>query len=233
MNIANALYRRLSLVAALGLLLAGLPFTTNAQSDMYMALANSNIRAQPTTRSAVIGGVRLGERIRVTGEAAGGSWYEVKLLDGRTGYIYGRLLQPPTEAVNQETPAEVERTAKGRSPSPEDAFLYFITPYDGEIIPGGQVWVRMGLRNMGVAPSGVNRQFTGHHHLMIDTELPPLDQKIPLDDNHVHFGRGQTEYLLQLPPGKHTLQLLLGDYDHMPHDPPVISKKITVIVPES
>ncbi|MCB1804152.1 MAG: DUF4399 domain-containing protein, partial [Candidatus Competibacteraceae bacterium] len=110
---------------------------------------------------------------------------------------------------------------------------YIASPYDGEIIPGGQVWVRFGLRNMGVAPAGVSKQFTGHHHLLVDTGLPPLSEPIPSDDNHIHFGRGQTEYLLQLAPGSHTLQLLLGDHDHIPHEPPVTSKQITVIVPES
>ncbi|MDX1607199.1 MAG: DUF4399 domain-containing protein, partial [Candidatus Competibacterales bacterium] len=84
-----------------------------------------------------------------------------------------------------------------------------------------------------VAPAGVAKQFTGHHHLLVDTETPALDQPIPSDDNHIHFGRGQTEYLLQLPPGTHTLQLLLGDHDHVPHDPPVMSERITVQVPES
>jgi hypothetical protein len=83
---------------------------------------------------------------------------------------------------------------------------------------------------MGVAPAGVDKPNSGHHHLLIDTDLPPLDQPIPNDKNHLHFGLGQTEAYIDLPPGKHTLQLLMGDGDHIPHDPPVMSKKITIVV---
>jgi hypothetical protein len=114
--------------------------------------------------------------------------------------------------------------------SPKDAQVYFIWPHDGTVIQGGKFWVRMGLRNMGVAPKGVDLPGTGHHHLLVDTDLPPLDEAIPSDRNHLHFGAGETEARIELPPGKHTLQLLLGDKDHKPHDPPVYSKKITVIV---
>jgi hypothetical protein len=88
----------------------------------------------------------------------------------------------------------------------------------------------MGLRNMGVAPKGTGGANTGHHHLLIDTELPPMNEAIPNDRNHLHFGAGETEARVELPPGKHTLQLLQGDKDHMPHNPPVHSKKITVTV---
>ena len=114
--------------------------------------------------------------------------------------------------------------------APENAQVYFIWPSDGTVITGGKFWVRMGLRNMGVAPKGTKVANTGHHHLLIDTELPPLTESIPNDRNHVHFGAGETEARVELPPGKHTLQLLLGDQDHRPHQPPVYSKKITVIV---
>lgn len=114
--------------------------------------------------------------------------------------------------------------------APENAQVYFIWPSDGAVITGGKFWVRMGLRNMGVAPKGTKVANTGHHHLLIDTELPPLTESIPNDRNHVHFGAGETEARVELPPGKHTLQLLLGDQDHRPHQPPVYSKKITVIV---
>jgi hypothetical protein len=114
--------------------------------------------------------------------------------------------------------------------SPKDAQVYFIWPQNGTVIHGGKFWVRMGLRNMGVAPKGVNVPNTGHHHLLVDTDLPSLDESIPSDRNHLHFGAGETEARIELPPGKHTLQLLLGDQDHKPHDPPVYSKKITVIV---
>ncbi|MGU7770350.1 DUF4399 domain-containing protein [Burkholderia sp. MR1-5-21] len=120
--------------------------------------------------------------------------------------------------------------AAGRTPSPPGAEAYIIWPSDGATITGGKFWVRMGLRNMGICPKGIERPNVGHHHLLIDTDLPPLDQPIPSDRNHLHFGAGETEARIELPPGKHTLQLLMGDYNHVPHDPPVYSKKITITV---
>lgn len=114
--------------------------------------------------------------------------------------------------------------------APENAQVYFIWPHDGTVISGGKFWVRMGLRNMGVAPKGTDVAKTGHHHLLIDTELPSMTEAIPNDRNHLHFGAGETEARVELPPGKHTLQLLLGDKDHLPHNPPVESKKITITV---
>ncbi|RQS57997.1 DUF4399 domain-containing protein [Burkholderia sp. Bp8963] len=120
--------------------------------------------------------------------------------------------------------------AAGRTPSPPGAEAYIIWPSDGATITGGKFWVRMGLRNMGVCPKGVERPNVGHHHLLVDSDLPPLDQPIPSDRNHLHFGAGETEARIELPPGKHTLQMLMGDYNHVPHDPPVYSKKITITV---
>jgi hypothetical protein len=117
-----------------------------------------------------------------------------------------------------------------RTPAPENAEVYIIWPSNGTVISGGKFWLRMGLRNMGVAPKGVDRKNTGHHHVLIDTEPPPMDKEIPSDRNHLHFGAGETEARIELPPGTHTLQLLLGDHNHVPHDPPVMSKKITVTV---
>lgn len=116
-------------------------------------------------------------------------------------------------------------------PMPKDAAVYIIWPPDGAVIRGGKFWVRMGLSGAGIAPAAVNVPNTGHHHLLIDTDLPPLDQPIPNDKNHLHFGGGQTEAHLDLPPGRHTLQLLLGDSQHVPTSPPLYSKKITIIVP--
>src|SRR5205807_4469800 len=87
-----------------------------------------------------------------------------------------------------------------------------------------------GLRNMGIAPAGSDRENSGHHHLLIDTQLPPLDKPIPNDFNHLHFGAGQTEAEITLKPGEHTLQLLMGDKDHIPHSPPVMSQRINVRV---
>lgn len=116
------------------------------------------------------------------------------------------------------------------TPAPANAEAYILWPPDGAVISGGKLWVRMGLRNMGVAPKGVEIPNVGHHHLLIDTELP-TGGEIPSDRNHLHFGAGETEARIELPPGKHTLQLLLGDHNHVPHDPPVHSKKITITVP--
>ena len=114
--------------------------------------------------------------------------------------------------------------------SPPGAEGYIIWPPDGAVIHGGKLWVRMGLRNMGVCPKGVVFPNSGHHHLLIDTDLPALDQEIPSDRNHLHFGAGETDARIELPPGKHTLQLILGDQNHVPHVPPVYSKKITITV---
>ncbi len=116
------------------------------------------------------------------------------------------------------------------TPAPENAEVYFIWPADGTVIKGGKFWVRMGLRNMGIAPKGVTQPNVGHHHLLIDTDLPPMDEPIPSDRNHLHFGAGETEARIELSPGKHTLQMLLGDDNHRPHQPPVYSKKISIIV---
>jgi hypothetical protein len=116
-----------------------------------------------------------------------------------------------------------------RSASPKDAELYFISPKDGDTVRS-PVTVRFGLRGMGVAPAGVAVESTGHHHLLIDTGMPPLNLPIPADAKHVHFGKGQTEAAVTLAPGRHRLQLLLGDHLHVPHDPPVASKPITITV---
>lgn len=125
---------------------------------------------------------------------------------------------------------QITSTAMARTAAPANAEVYVIWPADGTTIHGGKFWVRMGLRNMGVAPKGTDIPNTGHHHILIDTALPSMEEPIPSDRNHLHFGAGETEARIELPPGKHTLQLLLGDKDHAPHNPPVYSKKITVIV---
>ena len=117
-----------------------------------------------------------------------------------------------------------------RTPAPADAYVYIGWPNDGETVHTTHVKVWFGTRNLGVAPAGTSKPNTGHHHLLIDTALPPMDQPIPSDDKHLHFGLGQTETVIDLLPGTHTLQLLMGDGDHIPHDPPLISKKITIHV---
>lgn len=117
-----------------------------------------------------------------------------------------------------------------RTPAPAGAKVYFITPADGATL-SNPVTVRFGLAGMGVAPAGTVKENTGHHHLLVDVDqMPAMDLPLPNDDHHRHFGGGQTEITLDLPPGRHTLQLLLGDANHIPHDPPVISDKITVEV---
>jgi hypothetical protein len=128
-----------------------------------------------------------------------------------------------------------QQAAKGGpTPSPEGAAVHFVGLNDGATLPP-KTTIRFGLRGMGVAPAGLDRANSGHHHLLIDTELPPLDQPIPNDFNHLHFGAGQTEAEITLKPGPHTLQLLFGDKDHIPHTPPLMSPRIRVVVaaPES
>ena len=119
---------------------------------------------------------------------------------------------------------------RGLTPSPSGAEVYFIDLKDGATVPA-QLRVYFGLRNMGVAPASSDLPNSGHHHLLVDTELPALNQPIPNDFNHLHFGAGQTETDLTLKPGEHTLQLLMGDKDHIPHIPPVMSARIHVSVP--
>lgn len=120
-------------------------------------------------------------------------------------------------------------SVQAQTPAAENAELYFISPKDGDAV-SNPITVRFGLKNMGIAPAGIQIENTGHHHLLIDTDLPSLDLPIINDDQHRHYGLGQTETTLELPPGAHTLQLLLGDFAHMPHAPPVASKRITITV---
>ena len=116
------------------------------------------------------------------------------------------------------------------TPSRPGAAAYIISPADGATV-SNPVTVRFGLRGMGVAPAGVERPDAGHHHLLIDLDtLPPAGVPMPMDDKHRHFGGGQTEVTLELAPGKHTLQLLLGDHMHVPHNPPVVSERISITV---
>jgi len=118
-----------------------------------------------------------------------------------------------------------------RMPAPAGADVYIIAPRDGQKIHG-PVTVRFGLKGMGIAPAGIKFDNTGHHHLLIDTDLSELklDSPLPATDKIVHFGKGQTETTLTLTPGKHTLELLLADYQHLSFDPPLHSKKITITV---
>ena len=117
-----------------------------------------------------------------------------------------------------------------RTPAPAGAEVYIVSPKDGAKVKG-PVTVVFGLKGMGIAPAGIKFDNTGHHHLLIDSDLPAdLSQPLAANEKSVHFGKGQTETTITLPPGKHTLQLVLGDSLHVPHDPPVVSKKITITV---
>ncbi len=115
-----------------------------------------------------------------------------------------------------------------RSDSPENARVYIISPADGDTVKE-TLTVQYGLQGMGVAPAGVEKKNTGHHHLLIDGETLPVFDK-PMGSEVKHFGGGQTEATIQLTKGKHTLQLVLGDHMHVPHNPPVVSEKVTVFV---
>ena len=115
------------------------------------------------------------------------------------------------------------------SHAPEDAWLYFIEPADGATV-SGSFSVKFGLSGMGVAPAGVEKTHTGHHHLLINVDSVDLTKPLPSSDQYRHFGGGQTETELMLEPGTYTLQLVLGNHMHIPHYPPVISDKITVTV---
>ena len=129
----------------------------------------------------------------------------------------------------QGTAPEAAAQAPTRQPAPAGAQVYFHYPIDGLSVPE-RFTVRIGLRGMGVAPAGINHARTGHHHLLIDTDPGPPDHPIPSDYHNIHLGNGQTEAVVTLPQGRHTLQLLLGDHMHIPHNPPVMSPNITVNV---
>ena len=139
--------------------------------------------------------------------------------------IYVTVVEsPPPPAVVAQA-----ATPGARHPSPQGAREYIISPENGSYVPNSFT-VRFGLEKMGVAPAGVDKPNSGHHHLLVDAPLPPLDKPIPNDENHLHFGAGQTETTITLPTGRHTLQLLLGDASHLPHEPPVYSTPIVVYV---
>lgn len=145
----------------------------------------------------------------------------------RTLFAAALILAAPLAAHAQTAApaASMERT-----PSPPGAEVYIISPKDGARVTS-PVLVQFGLKGMGVAPAGVKAENTGHHHLLIDTEAPAnMGVPLPATDNVRHFGKGQTETSLTLTPGKHTLQLLFADQNHIPHEPPLLSKKITITV---
>ncbi|MBA3581293.1 MAG: DUF4399 domain-containing protein [Gammaproteobacteria bacterium] len=150
-----------------------------------------------------------------------------------TALINGAYAATPAPA-SVETPAKAPTKAPTEIPVVASVApkVYFIAPHNGAMLKN-PVTVQFGLKGMGVAPAGIQKENTGHHHLLIDVEtLPDMRKPLPADDQHKHFGGGQTETQLTLTPGKHTLQLLLGDQIHIPHNPPVLSDKITILVTE-
>jgi len=135
---------------------------------------------------------------------------------------------PPAAAPPATAPAPAATLT--RKPAPAGAMAYIIEPADGARVTS-PVRVVFGLKGFGVAPAGVDRNDAGHHHLLVDAPLPEnLALPIPNDEQHRHFGGGQTEVALMLPPGRHTLQMLVGDHLHIPHDPPIASTVVTIEV---
>lgn len=117
-----------------------------------------------------------------------------------------------------------------KSYSNDEKKLYIISPINGESVTS-PITVKFGVKGMSIVPAGVNKAMSGHHHLLINVnKLPDMSMPIPANKNYLHFGKGQTEASIILPKGKHTLQLLLGNYMHVPHKPPLLSKKIEIIV---
>lgn len=116
-----------------------------------------------------------------------------------------------------------------RTPAPAGAKVFIIEPADGATV-SSPVTVKFGAENVEIAPAGTDKPDSGHHHLLIDAEVTDVNSAVAKDDQHIHYGKGQTEASVALTPGKHTLQLLLGDKNHVPHDPPVESKAVTITV---
>lgn len=140
----------------------------------------------------------------------------------------GRSVPEQAGAVT-EAPSETPPPAPAKTPSPDGARVFFITPADGDTV-STPVTVEFGIEGMQVVRAGDDSPDSGHHHLLVDTELPDLGLPVPADASHIHFGDASTSTELDLEPGQHTLQLLLGDHLHIPHDPPVMSAQITITV---
>lgn len=138
---------------------------------------------------------------------------------------------PAGQPAAPQTPSAQAPAAPGlKKKAAPNTVVYILSPKNGETV-SSPFTVRFGLKGMGIAPAGVDQPDTGHHHLLVDVEkLPDFSAALPVTDNIRHFGKGQTEAELTLPPGKHTLQLVFADYLHIPHDKPVVSEKITITV---
>ncbi|MDH3978622.1 MAG: DUF4399 domain-containing protein [Gammaproteobacteria bacterium] len=136
-----------------------------------------------------------------------------------------------TACGGSDQPAETgsETNMPGSNASAPGATVFIITPMNGDSV-SSPVNVKFGISGINVAPAGTYTDNTGHHHLIIDTQLQDYTQPVPSDTNHLHFGKGQTEAAIELAPGEHSLQLVLGDGNHIPHDPPVVSEIVTITV---
>lgn len=133
--------------------------------------------------------------------------------------------EPPAGGAAGGAPA----SGLGRSPAPPGAVVFIVSPQDGATV-GSPLDVKFGISGINIAPAGTHDPDTGHHHLIIDAELPDPGLPVPTDAQHVHFGKGQTEATVELAPGRHTLQLVLGDGNHVPHEPPIVSQVVTITV---
>ena len=134
---------------------------------------------------------------------------------------------PPPEQSETTVEVTAESTALPRTESADGASVFFITPANGETV-SGPVRIEFGIDGMDVVKAGVSQPHSGHHHLLIDTDLPDVGLPIPADEHHIHFGDGSTSTEISLPAGQHTLQMLLGDHLHIPHDPPLVSEPLTI-----
>ena len=139
--------------------------------------------------------------------------------------------EPPAPEPEAEAAAAPQPAAMPRTPSPQGAAVYLIAPGNGAQVTS-PVRVAFGLKGAGVAPAGIDLPNTGHHHLLVDTGLADAGLPVPADAQHIHFGLGQTETTIELAAGEHSLQLILGDHLHIPHDPPLLSETVTVTVVE-
>jgi hypothetical protein len=128
------------------------------------------------------------------------------------------------EIVEAAVPAAMPRTA-----SPDGAKIFFISPADGDTVTS-PVSIEFGIEGMSVVKAGDSQPDSGHHHLLVDTDLPDLGLPIPADEHHIHFGDGSTSTEIALEPGTHTLRMLLGDHLHIPHESPIMSDPITITV---
>jgi hypothetical protein len=150
------------------------------------------------------------------------------LLLATTALVSGCSGEAPDSngATDGSVPAAA---AMARSPAPPGATVFIFSPENGATL-SSPVQVKFGVSGIAIAPAGQMQANAGHHHLLIDTALQNPDQPLPKDAGHIHYGKGQTEALVELEPGQHTLQLVLGDGNHVPHDPPIVSRIVTITV---